>query len=91
MKRLCSILAIAVAISAPVSASMATESTHAREGVMLTSADGARLGAIYRVSDDGSARLIVRGKMATIPASTLSMIDGKLTTSLTKSAVNALN
>jgi hypothetical protein len=62
----------------------------ATEGKMLQSANGARLGAVYRVTDDGSAQLIVDGKMVTVPAATLSVVDGKLTTSLSKSEVRKL-
>lgn len=59
-------------------------------GKMLVAANGARLGAVYRVTQDGSAQLIVDGKMVTVPASTLSVVDGKLTTSLSKSEVSKL-
>ena len=62
----------------------------ATEGKMLVAANGARLGAVYRVTDDGSAQLIVDGKMVTVPASTLSMVDGKLVTTLSKSEVRKL-
>ena len=68
------------AASAPVAA----------KGKMLYSANGGRLGAIYRVADDGSAQLIIDGKMVTVPASTLSVQDGKLTTSLSKNEVTKL-
>lgn len=62
----------------------------AEKGKMLIAANGARLGAVYRVSSDGSAQVIVDGKMVTVPASTLSASDGKLTTSLSKNEVLAL-
>jgi hypothetical protein len=62
----------------------------ATEGKMLVAANGARLGAVYRVTGDGSAQLIVDGKMVTVPASTLSVVDGKLTTTLSKSEVRKL-
>jgi hypothetical protein len=48
------------------------------------------LGSVYKVGADGSAQIIIDGKMVTIPASTLANVDGKLTTSLTKSEVLAL-
>jgi hypothetical protein len=35
--------------------------------------------------------MIIDGKLVTVPASTLSSVDGKLTTSLSKSQVLALN
>ena len=61
------------------------------KGQMLLAANGSRLGAVYRVSADGGVQMIIGGKMVTVPASTLSSVDGKLTTSLSKSEVLALN
>jgi hypothetical protein len=61
------------------------------KGQTLTSANGSRLGTVYRVSADGGAQMIIGGKMITVPASTLSSVDGKLTTSLSKNEVLALN
>ena len=62
----------------------------ASEGKMLVSANGSRLGAVYRVTGDGSAQVIIDGKLVTIPASTLSVVDGKLKTSLSKDDVRKL-
>ena len=89
MKKLFSILVIAASVTLPVASAMA--SGQAKAGIMLVSADGVRLGPVYRVADDGSAQLIIKGKMATVPVSTLSMVDGRLTTSLSKSDVGSLN
>jgi hypothetical protein len=61
------------------------------KGTMLISANGTRLAQVYRVGTDGSAQIIIDGKLVTVPAATLSMSGGKLTTSLTKSAVLALH
>ena len=61
------------------------------KGQMLLAANGSRLGAVYRVSADGGVQMIIGGKMVTVPASTLSSVDGKLTTSLSKNEVMALN
>jgi hypothetical protein len=60
------------------------------KGEMLIAANGARLGRVYRVGADGSVQMIIDGKMVTIPASTLSSVDNKLTTNLSKSEVLAL-
>jgi hypothetical protein len=62
----------------------------AEKGKMLIASNGTRLGAVYRVGNDGSAQVIIDGKMVTVPASTLSAADGKLTTSLSKNEVLAL-
>jgi hypothetical protein len=71
--------------------SVATSSAPvAAKGKMLLGADGGRLAPVYRVAADGSAQIILDGKLITVPASTLSTVSGKLTTSLTKSAVLAL-
>jgi hypothetical protein len=63
----------------------------AEKGKMLISANGARLAPVYRVGADGSAQIIIDGKLVTVPANTLSSVNGKLTTSLTKSEVIALH
>jgi hypothetical protein len=63
----------------------------AEKGKMLVASNGARLGAVYRVSPDGAAQIIIDGKLVTVPASTLSSVDGKLTTNLTKSEILALH
>jgi hypothetical protein len=60
------------------------------KGKMLISADGGRLGIVSRVTADGGVQIILDGKLITVPASTLATVDGKLTTSLSKSAVLAL-
>ena len=62
----------------------------AEKGKIVVSSNGSRLGSVYRVGADGSAQIIIDGKLVTIPASTLSSVDGKLTTSLSKSEVLAL-
>jgi hypothetical protein len=68
-----------------------TTAAVAEKGKIVVASNGARLGTVYRVGSDGSAQLIIDGKMITIPASTLSNVDGKLTTSLSKSEVLALH
>jgi hypothetical protein len=72
-------------------ASSAASASVAEKGKMLVAVNGARLGPVYRVGPDGSAQLIIDGKMVAVPANTLSVADGKLTTSLTKSQVLALH
>jgi hypothetical protein len=62
-----------------------------QKGSMIVAANGARLAPVYRVGADGAAQIILDGKMVSIPASTLSVSGGHLTTSLTKSEVLALH
>ena len=54
-------------------------------GKMLYASNGQRIAAIYRVTADGNPQVILNGKLVTVPASSLSDINGKVTTSLTKS------
>ncbi len=68
----------------------AADAAKISKGAMVSSSEGARLGAVYRVTEDGSAQVILDGKMITIPASTLSTQNGGVTTSLKKSEVLAL-
>ena len=81
------------AFAAPATAetAMATSAvlTTATKGKMLLASDGARLAPVYRVADDG-AQIILDGRMVTVPSNTVTMVDGKLTTSLTKSQVISL-
>jgi hypothetical protein len=74
--------AVAMADEAAASASV-----EVKRGDMLYTADGKRVGNVYRVSAAGDAELIYRGKMITVPAATLSKGEGKLTTSLTLAEV----
>lgn len=62
----------------------------AEKGKMLVTSTGTRLGTVYRVGPDGAAQIIIDGKLVSVPASSLSNVDGKLTTSLSKSEVLAL-
>jgi hypothetical protein len=76
-------IAVAQEATAPVMAEV-------KRGDMLYSGDGKRIGNVYRVTADGSAQLIYRGKMITIANGTLSSVEGKLTTSMTFAEVRAL-
>ncbi|MEZ5737250.1 MAG: hypothetical protein R3E09_15880 [Novosphingobium sp.] len=53
-------------------------------GKMLYGANGRRIASIYRVTEEGDPQIILDGRMITVPASTLSDVEGKVTTSLTK-------
>jgi hypothetical protein len=80
-----------MALAAAAQASTQDDSVAvAAKGKLLVAANGARLGQVYRVASDGDVQMIIDGKLITVPASTLSSVDGKLTTSLSKSEVLAL-
>lgn len=57
------------------------------EGDMLYGAGGRRLGAVYSVTPEGAPQIILNGKLYTIPASSLSLEDGKLHTSMSKKEI----
>lgn len=65
----------------------ATAPVQVNNGMMLYSSTGNRVAPIYRVTADGSPQLILNGRLVTVPASTLTLVDGKVTTSLTKSEI----
>ena len=58
-------------------------------GAMLYSAEGNRVGKVYRVNADGDPQLIMSGRLITVPASTLSVVDGKVTTTMTNREVRS--
>jgi hypothetical protein len=58
-------------------------------GKMLYDVEGKRVAAIYRITDDGTSQVIVSGKLINVPSATLSVVDDKLTTSLTKKTLLA--
>jgi hypothetical protein len=62
----------------------AAASVDVNAGKMLYASNGQRLAAIYRVNAEGNPQVILNGKLVTVPASTLSDVNGKVTTSLTK-------
>lgn len=69
---------------------LAQQATVATPGKVLLAAGGARLGRVSRVGADGSAQVIIEGRLISIPSSTLSVAEGQLTTSLSKKEVTSL-
>jgi hypothetical protein len=88
---LCALVTLSGAVEAAPSADGAAAQASPAKGNMLVAADGARLAPVYRLSADGSPQIILDGKMVTVPAATLSMASGRLTTSLTKREVLSLH
>ena len=83
--------ALATFTASAQNASSAAATAVAEKGKMLVSSNGSRLGTVYRVAPDGSAEIIIDGKLVSVPASTLSNVDGKLTTSMSKSEILGLH
>ncbi len=94
MKKFAVLAALATVVLAPAavaaessqSVRAATEgaSVNVDAGKMLYSAAGTRIASVYRVTADGNPQVILDGRLITVPASTLSEVEGKLTTSLSK-------
>lgn len=57
-------------------------------GKMLYAPNGNRIASVYRVTASGDVQIILNSRLYTIPASTLSDVNGKVTTSLTNSEIN---
>lgn len=57
-------------------------------GTVLYAANGVRVARIYRVNQQGNPQVILDGRLITVPASTLSDVSGKLTTSLSKKEIS---
>jgi hypothetical protein len=87
MKKLAAALAL-VAMTLTPAAAIAADAA-ITTGKMVYTAEGKRVGAIYRLKEDGSAQVIVNGKLVTLPASTLSVVDGKVQTILAKQQILA--
>ena len=93
MKKTLSLLLATLAVSAVTAVQVAAATPGApvaATGKMLIDANGGRLATVDRVDADGSAEIILDGRVVTVPAATLSVVDGKLKTSLKKPQVLAL-
>jgi hypothetical protein len=72
-----------------ISPANAAQGAVVEQGKMIYATGGKRLGAVYKVTADGSAQVIINGKLVTIPASTITTANGKLETSLARNEVTA--
>jgi hypothetical protein len=93
MKKFAVLAALAAVTLAPAAYAETSQSVRAAgesagvsvdTGKMLYSSTGHRIASVYRVTSDGNPQVILDGRLVTVPASTLSEVDGKLTTSLSK-------
>ncbi|HEY0960375.1 MAG TPA: hypothetical protein VGE05_14075 [Novosphingobium sp.] len=101
MKKFAALAALAVIAAVPAIASAEETSQTVRAatdasapavalaaGKMLYSANGQRVAAIYRVNAEGNAQVILNGRLVTVPATSLTEVDGKVTTALTKAELS---
>ena len=88
------LFAIALAaVSAPAIASdlpSAPSAPVAHQGDMLRDSNNVRLGSVDTVNKDGSVGVIYNSRYVTVPGDSLSLVNGKLTTKLTKAQLGAL-
>jgi hypothetical protein len=85
MQKIFGFLAAAMIVLTPAAA--LAEGAVAVKGKMLYGAGGSRLGRISSVKEDGSAQIIIDGRLVTVPAATISVADSKLVTTLSKNDV----
>lgn len=90
-------IAAALASLAVAPASLATETSQStrsateaaavqvKKGDVLYSSSGRRLGSVYRVTPEGDAQVIIQSRMITVPAASISEVDGKLVASVASS------
>lgn len=70
--------------SVSVAASAQTAKVDVRSGRMIYGANGQRIASAYRVTENGTVQVILNSKLVSIPADTLSEVDGKVLTTLSK-------
>jgi hypothetical protein len=84
-------LAQETAVAQEASAStQAPAQVTASRGQVLVAANGARIGRVNRLAADGAPQLIVDGKLVTVPLATLSVVDGRLVSTLTAAEIAGL-
>lgn len=84
------LISAASPVVAQSAAIVATVPVVASRGQTISTADRARLGSVVRVNGDGSVAIIFDSRLLTIPASTLRLENGRLTTSLSRREVISL-
>ena len=91
MTKIVPIVLASLLVAAPVFAETLTVPDAVKaQGKLLFDAAGSRLGVVDRVEADGSADILLDGRVIKIPSATLSISGGKLSTSLKKAEVVAL-
>lgn len=87
------ILAALAATMSPAFAQSAepTQGVVTKRGAIVYDASAKRLGAVLAVRNDGAVMIHFRSGPVVLPAGSLSLVDGKLTTSLTRAEVAKLD
>lgn len=74
--------------SVSAGAQVAAAAPSINAGRMIYGSNGQRIAPAYRVTSQGVVQVILNGKLVNIPASSLTEVDGKVQTSLTKADLN---
>jgi hypothetical protein len=79
-------LSLALSVMAPQLAAAQDAAIQVAQfaGKPLYGPKGEKIGAVYKITSSGIPQLIIDGKLVSVPASSLSVSDGKLTTTLDK-------
>lgn len=88
MKKFVPVALLATAMlfaAAPATLHAAEGGVSVTAGQSLYGSDGKRVASVYRVTTDGTVQVILDGKLINVPAGTLSDVDGKVVTSLSRS------
>ena len=78
-------------LAALIGAPLAAQTGAIVVGRPLYASDGKRIGIVYRVTSDGTAQLILNGKLVSIPAASITTANGKFQTSLTMKGLASAN
>jgi hypothetical protein len=90
MRKLFILIAMALTFIQFNAVTHGAESAQAAAGMPLWSQDGHNLGRVYTVDKSGAVKVIIEGRLVTVPAATLQTNNGAVTTSLKKSEVYQL-
>ena len=83
------VAAIAMSLAFALSTTFAAPPAYAQEpsvevGRAIYTADGKKLGAVYKVAKDGAPQVIISGKLITVPASSVALSGERIVTTLTR-------
>ena len=85
------IYSLGLALAGHLTVASAAADSIATKGQMLYDSKEVRVATVHKVNDDGSVSIIMDGKVITVPANSLSIVDGHLTTNMTKNQVLLLD
>ncbi len=83
--------AFAEQAAAPVAGVASAPALSVSRGQMVVAAGGVRLGPVARLAADGAPRVIFEGRVITVPLSSLTLVDGRLVSSLTRAEIMSAN